>query len=346
VPISAAAGGATFAFENRVPERTSLTAGPIFAERAPTLGRGRLVTGASITAIRFSSLRGVPLRNLGFFFTHQDVGDDGLGTPLLENDFIQVRTSLDINLVVTTAVATYGLTEDINIGVAVPFVFTSLSGSSSAQIHPFGSTIVHLFAGTPERPVLDAAASTSASAAGVGDIALRVKANLARTRPVGFSILADTRLPTGNEDDFHGSGDIAVRALGIASARLGTFSPHANFGFLYRAAADQNEALLATVGFDQLLAPWATLAVDFLAERQVGSNHIPLPGPVHFSQPFPRELIPTVIPNSRDDISSASIGFKLTTERGLTFLTNAILPMGRGGLRADAIWTLGLEYSR
>src|SRR3954453_20812405 len=43
VPVSATSGGSTFRFEGGVPIRTSSSAGPIFAERAQTLGRGRLL---------------------------------------------------------------------------------------------------------------------------------------------------------------------------------------------------------------------------------------------------------------------------------------------------------------
>src|SRR3954468_12677186 len=40
-PIGSTSGGSTFRFEAGVPVRTSISSGPIFAERAQTLGRGR-----------------------------------------------------------------------------------------------------------------------------------------------------------------------------------------------------------------------------------------------------------------------------------------------------------------
>ena len=51
------------------------------------------------------------------------------------------------------------------------------------------------------------------------------------------------------------------------------------------------------------------------------------------------------IPNGRDDIVNASIGLKLRMDSGTTGVLNLILPVNRGGLRANAIWTLGLEYN-
>jgi hypothetical protein len=44
IPIGSTSGGETFRFEGGVPVRTSTSAGPIFAERAQTLGGGRVRT--------------------------------------------------------------------------------------------------------------------------------------------------------------------------------------------------------------------------------------------------------------------------------------------------------------
>src|SRR5262245_61779258 len=44
-PIGSTSGGETFKFEGGVPVKTSMSGGPIFAERAQTLGKGRTVVG-------------------------------------------------------------------------------------------------------------------------------------------------------------------------------------------------------------------------------------------------------------------------------------------------------------
>lgn len=343
VPIASASGGSTFAFENGVPVKTSVSAGPIFGERAQTLGRRRAVLTANVTAVRFTTLRGQPLRDLNFVFTHQDVTGNGLGDPPLENDFMAVRTRLALNLVVTTASFAYGITDHLDVAVALPYVHTTLDGTSTAQIHPFGATAVHLFGMTANNPQLSATSRVSGSADGIGDVALRVKANLVQSPRIGFSVLGDARLPTGDEENFLGSGATTIRGLAIASARLGSFGPHGNFGVIARQGRDRNDAILLNVGFDHLLSSWATLAVDYLSERQVGANRVTLPGPVHYTVPFARVVHPTEIPNSRDDLSNLSVGFKLTSERGFGFVANGLVPLDRGGLRADATWTFGVE---
>src|SRR5689334_17660230 len=72
-PIGSTSGGVTFRFEGGVPVRTSTSAGPIFAERGQTLGRGRTVFGIGQTSAHMSSLRGVDLHGIDLIFTHQNV---------------------------------------------------------------------------------------------------------------------------------------------------------------------------------------------------------------------------------------------------------------------------------
>ena len=77
-PIGSTSGGETFRFEAGVPVRTSPSAGPIFAERAQTLGRGRTAVGIGRTSSHFTSLRGVPLQDIDLYFTHENVDFAGL----------------------------------------------------------------------------------------------------------------------------------------------------------------------------------------------------------------------------------------------------------------------------
>src|SRR5207247_11171936 len=80
IPIGSTSGGETFRFEGGVPVRTSTSAGPIFAERAQTLGRGRVLAGISRTGFRFATLRGVDMGNIDLTFTHHNVAFTGCAT--------------------------------------------------------------------------------------------------------------------------------------------------------------------------------------------------------------------------------------------------------------------------
>jgi hypothetical protein len=216
VPLSATSGGATFSVVGGVPVRTSISAGPIFGERTQTLGRGRFFIGASMTGIDFTSLNGIPLRDLALNFKHSnETPSDTLGSPEFENDYMALDLAVSLNILVGTLAVTAGLTDFIDIGLAIPFVRTQVSGRTEAQILPFGSTAIHRFGGDATDPVLRATASTEGSATGVGDIAGRVKFNLGQGPRMGAALLAEIRLPTGKEEDLLGSGTTQFRALGL-----------------------------------------------------------------------------------------------------------------------------------
>lgn len=357
IPFSATSSGRTYRFVGGVPVATSTSPGPIFAERAQTLGRGRVLIGAVVNAFNFTSVRGVRLSDIELNFTHQNVdfagcdsvtgGDCSLyGTPTLENDYIRLDLQMELNVRSTLFVMTYGLFDWADVGVVLPIVSTSLRGSSSAEVVPFGGPqATHFFAGTPESADLAADRSVDGSATGLGDLAARLKIRLVQTDRTAFAILADGRFATGSESDLLGSGHTSVRGLGIVSARFGGFSPHANVGYVYRTGEMENDAVLATLGFDHVMADWVTLAVDVISDFQVGEPKLTVPDPVALEVPFRRTIASSNIPNRRDDIINGSFGFKFVTPSGLTIVANSLWPLNSGGLRASVAWTAGLEYT-
>jgi hypothetical protein len=357
LPIGSTSGGETFRFVAGVPVATSTSAGPIFAERAQTLGRGRILAGVSRSGFRFSTLRGVDMRDINLVFTHQNVDFEGcdaiqggdctkMGIPVVENDVINFKLSIDLDVRVTSTYLTYGVTDRFDVGMVIPIVQTQFRGSSEGDIVPFGGTAAnHFFSGTATAPVLSATRQSEGSATGLGDVAFRMKANLRETASTGFAFLVDARFPTGSSKDELGSGAFAGRGVGVFTARYGDFSPHANVGYLYRAGKRQNDAVLGTVGFDHRMAQHITLAADLVSELQVGDSRLHLPEPVHFEAPFERTVRVTDIPDTRDDIVNGSFGFKLVPRKNVNVVLNTLFPLNRGGLRADLIYTAGVEYN-
>lgn len=345
LPISATSSGSTFRIVDGLPVRTSTSAGPIFAERPQTLGRGRFFFGANVSGISFQSLNGSPISDLRFNFGHQDVGAEGLGDPILENDIVSTQISLEVSQQIAAVFATWGVLDFVDIGVAVPFVRTSIRGTSTGQITPFGNVAVHRFSGDSANPILQANKSVSGSASGIGDIATRLKVNLGQSDHLGGALLADVRLPTGKEEDLLGTGSTSIRALGIFGAQLGNFAPHVNAGYVARTDTLQNDAILATAGFDALVTDWATVAADFITEWQVGANRVGLPGDLQYVTPFQRTYPATSIEDKRQHIMNMSVGAKFTVRGGMVIVTNAIVPINKSGLQPGIAWTGGLEYT-
>jgi hypothetical protein len=341
LPLSATTSGATFRFVGGLPVRTSSSLGPIFGERAQTLGKGRFVVGANMSALNFTSLRGVPLNQIVLNFSHDDVDPPGLGQPLRENDILQVRLDLSVNLLVTTFFTTWGVTDKVDVGIAVPLVHTGLTGRSTGQFFPFGIPTSHFFAGDSANPVLSASAATFGFSTGIGDVALRTKWSLRDSENSAVAFMVDARLPTGSDADLTGSGNFSVRGLMLASARLDNFSPHFNAG--YAARGGRNDAILITGGFDQPLSDWITMAIDVLTEWQVGESSLRLPDDVTISFPVTRHVTPTNIPNIRDHRVNGSFGMKFRTPGGPIVVANALMPLRRGGLESRFIWTLGID---
>ena len=357
MPIGATTSGVTFRFEGGVPVSTSTSSGPIFAERAQTLGNGRVLAGLSRSSFNFTSLRGTPLDALHLTFTHENVNFDGcsaiagddcakMGVPTLENEVMNFDLSLNIHVAVTSFYLTYGLSNRVDLGVVIPVLQNSFDGSSLATIVPFSSgPAAHFFAGTPENPTLAATRSVSGRASGIGDVATRLKINVHQSATTGVALLLDGRFPTGDEADLLGSGKFAGRAVGILSSTFGAFSPHVNLGLLYSADTTRNNVVLATVGFDHLLGKGITMAAEVVSESQLGESRLHLPKPVHIVAPFRRTVYPTSIPDIRDDIVNGSLGFKFSAANRTTVVTNALFPLNDGGLRARLTYTLGVEYA-
>ena len=345
-PVGATSSGVTYQFVGGLPVKTATSGGPIFGERSQTLGKGRFFVGANVSAMHFERLRGVRMDDILFNFTHEDVPPlDTLGNPGYENDVIGVRVAMNVNLLVTTFVASYGIVDGIDFSVAVPVVHASVQGTSVATIMPAEYPSPHRFAGTDSAPVMTAIAGMDGAATGIGDVAARLKVNVSQSKSFGAAILLDGRFPTGDEQNLLGSGKFSGRGLAIVSARFGTLAPHLNFGYVFRDAKLSNNSVVATAGFDNAVSGWATMAFDLLSEWQLGDSKLQIPGPVQYQAPFPHVVNPTNIPDQRDDFLSASVGFKFQTPRGVLITTNALFPLRNAGMQPSVVWTAGLEYN-
>jgi hypothetical protein len=360
-PVGSSSGGVTFRFEAGLPMPSAVAAGPIFAEQATTLGRGRAVIGARYTNTQFTTSRGQPIKDLRLNFTHENIDNDEcdaqegqdcapLGVPLSENDVLELRLTLEHNVDVASLFATYGLTDWMDFGVVLPLARTSLTAHTVSQIVPFGAApggASHFIAGTPENPILSTTQFVSGSATGIGDLAGRLKVRVAQRSRTAVALLADVRAPTGDERDFIGAADWAVRGYGVVSMQFGSFSPHLNVGYVWRGnspAGVADDAALATIGFDQAFTSWATLSADVVSELQLGGSVFQAPPPVTFTAPFVRTVRPLEVPEGRDNLVSLSLGFRFATFSNFTGVANSLVPVTGTSPHPDFAWSLGVEY--
>src|SRR5207237_9816305 len=139
------------------------------------LGRGRFFVASNMSQMRFQRLRGSPVDDIEFNCTHEDTPPAGLGSPIFENDIVAVHVSLDVSLIVTSFVMSYGLVDGVDLSVDVPVVHTSVQGSSVANILPLGGfPDPHFFAGDINNTGVTAFPCTAVSATCAGDVAGRL----------------------------------------------------------------------------------------------------------------------------------------------------------------------------
>lgn len=208
-PIGSSAGGFVYRFNPELAtiERASPSFGPFFTERALGVGRGGASIGLTVRAATFSSLQGGNLRDGTFPLN----ASRPAGTTV-PNDVDTIDLQLDARTV--TAFGTVGITDRLDVGVAVPFVDMDIRGT---RINTF-------------RGVRALQASRAGQASGFGDIALRSRYALASDSRRGVAAGIDLRLPTGRADDLLGAGKTTARLFGIVSFEGQSIGVHLNTG--------------------------------------------------------------------------------------------------------------------
>jgi len=245
-PLASSSGGFTFGINEQgevVP--TSSTFGPLFAERAVTIGRKQFNFGFTVQGTSYKSFDGQSLEpsteGLRFISQHNDCCPAGGGippnitdlNPAFERDLLLSTLRADISTKTTAFFANYGLTEHSSRGIAVPIVNVNIDARVDAEILRLGSgdtSATHSFDTAGSRLTFR---SDSGSATGLGDILLRGKYTVYRTQASAFAGALDLRLPTGDKDSLLGTGATQLQLFFIASGEYGRWSPHVNFGYTF-----------------------------------------------------------------------------------------------------------------
>ena len=116
---------------------TSPYGGSIFAEDANTIGKGRLNLGFIYSRQKFKRFEGESLNDLVIDLTHYDINSDGNTSPCIggppdacytfEQDVVRLNIDLDLEQEVAAFVGTYGVLENLDLGIVVPIVKTKVT---------------------------------------------------------------------------------------------------------------------------------------------------------------------------------------------------------------------------
>ena len=243
VPLSSSSGGFVYRFNEQLgtAERAADTFGPFFVERALTAGKGHPSFGVSASSASFDELDGKKLGD-GTLLTIANQFRDEAAPFDTEKLTLKIRSSG------TTIFGSVPVSDRLEIGAALPLLRLELDGS---RINVYrGATL--------------AQASASATASGVGDLAVRGKYVLFSEGGAGVAAAAELRLPTGDRENLLGAGRASYRISALTSYEPSRFAVHANVGVAGGGVSNE-----VTLGAAALAAinPRVTLSGEMLARR-------------------------------------------------------------------------------
>jgi hypothetical protein len=287
-PIASPSGGFTYTFDPALGtfRRTSDSFGPTFAERALTIGKGKVSVGFGYQHATYDTFEGLNLRQrnrtddvrgVTFYVRHTDCCSPGGGTvsqpnglltsPAFEGDLVRADLALNLTTDASVFAVTYGVHDRLDLGVVVPFLHVKMDASVQATIERLSTAAepeIHSF------PDGDSAVFTAGgSASGLGDIVLRAKWRALPAAGGGLALATDVRVPTGDESNLLGTGGVQAKVYAVGSLSRGAFSPHVNAGYTFSTVGALPDTRLrdeinVAAGFDWALTPRATLAVDWV----------------------------------------------------------------------------------
>jgi hypothetical protein len=248
LPIISPASGFTYKYDSATGafQRSTTTFGPIYTERAETIGRGKLYFGVSYQRFRFDKLDGIDLHSVPSVFSHVPKTGQNGAAEIYENDVIRASNNITFNMDQTMLFGTVGVTDRIDVSLAVPVVSARMGASSDDQIvRVSGPTFISSTGGGPfsnphqfnANPTsLTNVYSARGSATGIGDVTIRIKGNVIQSDAVRVALALDIRTPTGNARELLGSGSTGIRPF-IAISTGKRVSPHANIGYQYNGSS-------------------------------------------------------------------------------------------------------------
>jgi hypothetical protein len=254
---------------------------------------------------------------------------DAIGEP---SNFIFRRFAIDLTTHQVTTSVTYGATDDLDLNLTVPMLETRLGVHTSA-VNQFGVPL-HT--------------SAHGSAFGVGDLFLRGKQRLVSGRFGDLAAGLVLRVPTGEQDDFQGTGDWETSPMLYAATPsfcLATSlqaQAYANGGVELNAdEVDQSHGRFGA-GVDLRIAEHATLAVAFLG-REAFAGIAP-PGFFDVRRVNGSRLPFLGLERDRVSTYDLSVGGRLNLWRDTIFgFANVLLPLNDDGFRSDVIPLIGFE---
>jgi Putative MetA-pathway of phenol degradation len=321
LPLSSSSAGFAYRFNPALGtvERTSNSFAPFFAERSLTAGRTQISIGLTFQAASYKSLDGHNLGDGTFVTTANQFKDEA-------QPFDVEALTLALQTRTATLYGNLGITDRLDVGLALPMVSLSLEGS---RVNTYrGSRFLQ--------------ADAVATAQGLGDLAVRSKMRLTGSNRTGVTaaVAGELRLPTGRKENLLGTGEPSFRLLAIGSVEPGRVALDFNGGFTI-GLVDQWEYRIAAS-----LSPSARLTTvgELLGRRVAGVGAIT---EVRAPHPTIQGAETLRLETIGASTSTLAVVAGIKWNLGGTWLLNANTswPLTDRGLRSGVVTRIGVDYA-
>ena len=341
LPTVSASAGFTYRYNEdlEVFERTSETLGPIFLERPDTLGRSKVNVSVSYQYVHFDSYDGQNIDSLE--------ANDPIVTNVVSGGVVtganatRLRYDLGLTSNVIGFSATYGVLDDLDVNLLVPLIQTSFDTGVQARLvatAPVGGAF------TPASGF--SSTKLSGDAFGVGDILLRAKYLFARSDTLRAAAGLQLRMPSGNEDDFQGTGDFEISpGVYLSTQMVPHVTPYVNAVIDLNTNDVSRSQARYGIGVDGDVLPRLGLSLAFLGRSEFSETASPSETSfLHLVNGTPQERPLLGLNFGRKDYFDLSFGLRAVAWREVMVFVNGLYALNDEGLRNDTIIPLvGVE---
>ncbi|MBZ5623911.1 MAG: hypothetical protein LAQ69_35185 [Acidobacteriia bacterium] len=226
----------------------SSTLGPVFTERAETIGKGKFFIGVSHQDFHFTSIDGQNLNGLSILYKGGDKSAFQNGAGQTTTQPATFNLGLDVRLSQDLAFLTYGLSNRVDLSVGLPLVHSAVAATayngviySGAGLGANGNNCwcQNTFSPGTFRLQEPFIGQSSLSKSGFGDLLVRVKGAVLEREKAVVSVGTDLRFATGDANNYLGTGTTSVKpfvAVSLYAKPLSNglvFSPHFNVGWQF-----------------------------------------------------------------------------------------------------------------
>jgi hypothetical protein len=298
--------------------RLSDSFGPFFMERSITIGARQAAIGVAVTSASFDAIDGRDLRDGTLVSTASRFTGDAA-------PFDAETLTLRLRTQTYTLSGTYGLGNRVDVSVFVPFVNVVMDGERVDTYR--GAATVQ--------------AAATASAAGLGDVRLRGKYNVFRRGASGLAVAGEVRLPTGDEENLLGTGEVVITPRVIGSFERGFVGIHGSAGWAFGGASN---AMDMSGAVTLVATPRVTFSVECLGRRVESGGRL-----VDVVEPHPLLTgIDTIRLSATTETTTRAViagGVRWNPVSRWLVSANILHPLTNAGLTAQWVGSLTVDYS-